>query len=395
MKFERKEPRRGAGLIVGAALARLPGAGILRVVCAAVMLVAAGAGAAMGQAPPGPLPPKPGAKVQAPPEKPQIKVRVDLVSTPVTVRDKSGEMVMDLGQKDFRIFDNGVEQRVEDYDLGGDPISLVIVAESSSRIEALLPAVRRTGILFTETVLGQTGEAAVVAFDDDIRLELPFTRDRGRIEKAMTALRMGTSGTRLYDALGQAVSLLRERPLNRRRVIITVAEAADTGSEAKLGEVLREAQLSNVVIYSATLSSTAAMLRAKPKQTGPTPIGPEGTFPLPGRAGTPQTPTTEQQQRTRLDLMALLIWLVSQAANAVGDSSLDLATMGTGGLNVTTFKDASIEKAISAIGAELHAQYTLTYRPSDTDPVGYHEIKVQVTRPGVTVRARPGYYIAP
>lgn len=358
-----------------------------------MVLLAAGAGFA--QAPPGPLPPKPGAKLQPPPEKAQIKVRVDLVSTPVTVRDKSGEMVMDLEQKDFRVFDNGVEQRVEDYDLGGDPISLVIVAESSSRIEALLPAVRGTGILFTETVLGQTGEAAVVAFDDDIRLDLPFTSDHARVEKALAALRMGTSGARLYDAIAQGVSLLKERPLNRRRVIIVVAEAADTGSEMKLGEVLREAQVSNVVIYSATLSSTAAMLRAKPKQTGPTPIGPEGTFPLPGRAGTPQTPTTEQQQRTRLDLMALLIWLVSQAANAAGDSSLDLATVGTGGLNVTTFKDASIANAISTIGAELHAQYTLTYRPSDTDPVGYHEIKVQVTRRDVTVRARPGYFIAP
>ena len=354
------------------------------------------AGAGFAQAPPGPLPPKPGARVQPPPpEKAQIKVKVDLVSTPVTVRDKSGEMVMDLEQKDFRVFDNGVEQRVEDYDLGGDPISLVIVAETSSRIEALLPAVRRTGILLTETVLGQTGEAAVVAFDDDIRLDLPFTRDHARIGKAMEALRMGTSGARLYDAIAEGVSLLKERPLNRRRVILVVAEAADTGSERALGEVLRQAQVSNVVIYSATLSSTAAMLRAKPQQSGPHPIGPEGTFPLPGRAGRPQTPTTEQQDRTRLDLMALLIWLVSQAANAAGDNALDLATMGTGGLNVATFKDASIESAISKIGAELHAQYTLTYRPTGTNPAGYHEIKVAVARPGVTVRSRPGYYVAP
>jgi hypothetical protein len=37
----------------------------------------------------------------------------------------------------------------------------------------------------------------------------------------------------------------------------------------------------------------------------------------------------------------------------------------------------------------------LTYRPTGTDPVGYHEIKVQVRRPGLTVRARPGYYLAP
>jgi VWFA-related protein len=369
---------------------------MLRSPIIAILLVLLLVSASFAQAPPGPLPPKPGIKVQpAPPEKAQIKVKVSLVSAPVTVRDKSGEMVMDLEKKDFRVFDNAVEQRVEDYDLGGDPISLVIVAETSSRVEALLPAVRRTGILLTETVVGLTGEAAVVAFDDDVRLDLPFTSDHTRIGKSMEALRMGTSGTRLYDAMAQGVSLLKERPLNRRRVILVVAEAADTGSDRTLGEVLREAQVSNVVIYSATLSTTAAMLRAKPKQTGPYPIGPEGTFPLPGRAGRPQTPTTEQQDRTRLDLMNLLIWLVTRAANLVGDNALDLATMGTGGLNVGTFKDASIENAISAIGAELHAQYTLSYRPTGTDPAGYHEIKVDVARKGVTVRSRPGYFVAP
>jgi VWFA-related protein len=366
-----------------------------KIVCTTLVSLAMAA-AGFAQAQPGPLPPKPGTKIQQPPpEKAQIRVKVDVVSTPVTVRDKSGELVLELDKKDFRVFDNGVEQRVEDFDLGGDPISLVIVAETSSRIEALLPAVRRTGIMLTETVVGQSGEAAVVAFDDDIRPELPFTSDHTRIGKAIESLRMGTSGTRLYDAMAEGVSLLKDRPLNRRRVILVVAEAADTGSERKLGEVLREAQLSNIVIYSATLSSTAAQLRAKPKQTGPTPIGPEGTFPVPGRAGRPQTPTTEQQDRTRLDLGALLAWLVTQGANAVGDNSLDLATAGTGGMNVATLKDSSIDKAISEIGAELHAQYTLAYRPTGTEPAGYHEIKVQVARSGLKVRSRPGYYITP
>ena len=47
------------------------------------------------------------------------------------------------------------------------------------------------------------------------------------------------------------------------------------------------------------------------------------------------------------------------------------------------------------IGGELHAQYTIGYRPHDDDPEGYHEIKVVVDRPNVSVRSRPGYYIAP
>src|SRR5713226_9246858 len=68
------------------------------------------AGALRAQAPEGPIAPKPGASIQqAPPEaQAKLKVRVALVTTPVTVRDSKGSMVPDLEVKDFRVTDNGV-----------------------------------------------------------------------------------------------------------------------------------------------------------------------------------------------------------------------------------------------------------------------------------------------
>lgn len=347
------------------------------------------------QVPAGPLPPKPGVAIQQPKEKPAIRVRVDLVNTPVTVRNAAGELVLDLSQSDFRVHDNGVEQSIEHFDLGGDPLSVVILLESSSRIEPLLPAVRKTGILFTQTVLGPTGEAAVLAFDDNIARLAAFTSDADEIEKTVGKLRMGTSGARLYDALAEGVALLRNRPAPRRRVIVALAVASDTGSETKLGQVLREAQLANITIYTVGLSLTAAELRAPPKRSGPAPIGPPGTFPLPPRAGTVQTPTTEEQRRGNIDLMALAEWIVKHAADAVGQNSLKLASAATGGMHLATFRERAIEKAIDQIGGELHAQYALSYRPTGTDPFGYHEIKVEVKRRDVSVRSRPGYYLAP
>src|SRR5436309_3502499 len=76
------------------------------------------------QAPGGPIAPKPGTPVQQAPKSDQgkIRVRVNLVSTPVTVRDGSGEMVMSLNPKDFRVLDNGVEQTISHFDVGGDPL---------------------------------------------------------------------------------------------------------------------------------------------------------------------------------------------------------------------------------------------------------------------------------
>ncbi len=349
------------------------------------------------QAPAGPLPPKPGAPIQQPPtEKDQrIRVRAELVTTPVTVRDAAGELVLDLERRNFRVFDEGVEQRIEDFDLGGEPLSVVIVLESSSRIEPLLPAVRKTGILFTQTVLGQTGEAALLGYDDEVTELLPFTRDQDKIEKAVAQFRMGTSGARLHDALARAVGLLNNRPKDRRRVIIAVAEAADTGSETKLGAVLREAQLNNITIYTVGLSTTAAMLRSEPRDYNPPSATPPGTFGRPPIPGTVQTPTTEAQRSGNIDLLSAIILLVQQASNAVGENSLTLAAAGTGGCHLATFKDRSIETAIDQIGAELHAQYTLSYRPTGTSGTGFHEIKVEVSRPGLTVRTRPGYYLGP
>jgi VWFA-related protein len=344
----------------------------------------------------GPQVPGPGVEPEKPPpgaQKPSIRVRVNEVIAPVAVLDRSGEMIFDLTEKDFRVFDDGVEQKIEHFGLGGEPLSVVLVVETSSRIEPLLPAVRQTGIVFSQTVMARTAEAAVIGFDDAVDVLDPFTTNVDRVENTIKQLRMGTSGTRLYDAMARGVSLLDERPTARRRIMVVLAEAQ--GSESKLGEVLRQAQLANVTIYSIGLSTTAAAFRSKPNPPPPTQIGPPGTFPVPTPNGMPQTPDIEREMQQSVDLLALAEWLVKTGMNALGPNSLAVASKATGGLHLNTMKDRSIEKAIDEIGGELHAQYTLGYRPSGGGASGYHEIKVEVGRPGVTVRTRPGYYLAP
>jgi Ca-activated chloride channel family protein len=380
---------------------------MVRFAMAGWMLLAACflAPAVSAQAPPGPILPKPGAPVQpAPANQPaaQIKARVIEVNTPVTVRDSTGKMLLDLQENDFRILDNGAEQKITHFDMGGDPLSVVILLESSSRIGPLLPHLRKTGILFTQQVLGPGGEAAVVSFDDSISKLLDFSRDTDHIEKTVSQLKEGSSGLRLYDALAAGVEMLTGRGEGvavgpgahpRRRVVVVVSEATDAGSHAKLGEVLRQAQLASVTIYSVGLSTTRAELQAEPKSTTPQ-ISPPGTFPLPPIPGTPQTPDTEAARMGNIDLLALAIWVVKHAENQVKDHALDVATIATGGMHLSTFRDRSIEKAIDEIGGELHAQYSLSYSPSKPGDYGYHEIEVKVKRPKLTVRARPGYYLA-
>jgi VWFA-related protein len=366
-----------------------------------LLAVLATAGPVLAQAPTGPLPPTPGVPVQQPP-KDAIKVQVALVTTPVTVRDARGTMVHNLEAQDIRVTDNGMAQKISHFDLGGDPISLVILIETSSRIEPLIPEMRKTGILFTQTVMGPTGEAAVVGFNDSVDKLQDFTASADPIESTIANLRLGTSGSKLFDAMAVGVEMLSSRPQataekpGRRRVLLILSEAIDDGSEKKLGEVLRQAQLANVTIYSVGLSTTRAELQAKPKAPQ-RPNLPVGTLPPP--PGTPPpTPTSEENRYGNIDLMAAAVWVVQNIHNQVKDHALEVAAAATGGAHLATFKDRSIEKAIDEIGGELHSQYTLSYTPSDADATGYHEIKVSVLRKdakNLKIRARPGYYLAP
>jgi VWFA-related protein len=369
-----------------------------RILAGALLLCAA---RSYAQVPAGPITPAPDAKIQ---QAPKIAVRSLLVTTPVTVRDEKGEMVHSLEESDFHVTDNGVPQRITHFDLGGDPISLVVVVETSSRIAPLLPMIRKSGILISQTITGPTGEGAVVGFDDHIATLMDFTASSDAMEKTLSELQAGSPGTRLFDAMSQAVEMLSLRPevsetdLGKRRVMLVIGEAHDSGSEEKLGEVLRRAQLANITIYAVGISGAKADLKRKPEDNLPPKATPDGTFGEPPPPGTVQTPTTEAQAAESgsplAAVEALALWAVMHAKDKVTAHQLEIAAAATGGEHVKTWKDRSLEKVLDEIGGELHSQYTLTYAPTGTDAEGYHEISVKVDRKDLTVRTRPGYYLA-
>ncbi|HEV2488748.1 MAG TPA: VWA domain-containing protein [Candidatus Acidoferrales bacterium] len=353
--------------------------------------------------PAGPIHPKPDTQQQkkaplpVPPQQKPFVVRSRLVTLPVAIANAAGEPVLNLTQKDFEVFDDGKSQPITHFDLGGDPLSIVLVLETSSRIAPLLPELRKAGIIFTEMVMAGTGEAAVVGYDDQVDLLRPMTTDPDRVLDAIRHIREGTSGARLYDALSRAEDILEAQPEERRRVILVMGEKNDSGSETKLGAFLRRAQLANTSIYTIGLSTTAAAFRKPPEPPPPVEAGPPGTYPLPPPPGTAQTSDTVNQQmgNAGIPLLPLIIWMVQHGVNAIGKNSLELAAEGTGGIYLRTFKDRSIETAMNTIGNSLHAEYLLGYPPPGEQPYGYHEIEVRVLAPHLKIRTRPGYYLAP
>jgi len=296
-----------------------------------------------------------------------IQVKVNLVTAPVIVRDASGEMVRDLEQKDFRVYDNGIEQKIEHFDVAEDPLSVVLVVECNDRVDDVMPAIRKSGIVLTQAVLGDTGEGAVVKSSGVVNVEQEMTSDHDKIESAITELEHdGTSRNKLYDALAQAEDLLGPDGTGKRRVIIAISEATDRGSATKLGEVLRRAQLANITIYTVGLSSTAQAMRN----------------------------TLPDLMAGQLDFLTLGAWLVQHPKDEVKAHALEATAAATGGAHLPAFRDRSLEPQLDRIGDELRTEYVLSYRPSDDTLPGYHTIKVVVDRPQMSVRARPGYFLA-
>lgn len=290
----------------------------------------------------------------------QIRVATTEVIAPVTVTDATGEFVLDLSQKDFHIFDDGVEQTVEQWDMGGDHLAVVLVLETSTRLHKMIPVIRGLGSILAETGMALSGEAAVITYDSSVEVRQPFTRDHQDIENAIAAVKFEAPERMLYDAMDSAVQMLKAEPLKWRRIMLIVGESEDVGSTAKLGPVVRDAAHENITIYA----------------VGPRSMGQDFLDAAPALWAAPA------------------IFLLQEGKNRVKNRDLEVAAAATGGVHYGAIRTSTLQSAVDRIGGELHAQYIIGYRPNSERSPGFHAITVSVARPNVVIRARPGYYIA-
>jgi VWFA-related protein len=320
-------------------------------------------------------------------------VDIQVVTVPVTVTDTSGDFVTDLDVNDFTILDNGSQQKIESFELSLEPLSLAVVVETSSRVAGLLPEVRNTGILFTQLIMGEMGEAAVIGFDQEIRALQDFTGDPQLVETAFRNLKAGGDAVRLSDAVARAILLLQRRSEDRRKVIVIISEARDQGSSNSHGSVLRSAQQLGISLYTVGLNSArGALSRAGEGVSSPFPPGVQAR-PMPSN----QPPTPDAQTNwgaANMNVLALVAELVSGGRNLIAGNPLEVYAAGTGGDDFASGGKEAMEKALQRIGQELRNQYILSYRPNNLDEPGFHPIRVAVSRPELNVRTRLGYVFA-
>ena len=296
--------------------------------------------------------------------------------------------------------DNRKEQNIN-VDVAFELFSVVVLIEKSGRIEAILPQIKHLGSLLP-LVVGDHGEAAIVAFDSRLTLMQDFTEDPDKLKVAIDKINAGNSSARMIDAVDHAVFMLRKRRAARitGKIILLVSETRDQASEGKVRESLIDAQLSNVLVYTVDITQLATRLTEKPQPPRPNAI--DVTAYNLAYGASPPTP----------DFRRAGLWSSEPGSvHASADGNLvrtpkgslfdrnpsEVFSKGTGGAEITSsfVKERGFEDAHPADHwhRNLRSQYLISYRPNNSDESGFHQLSVTVENPAYVAKTRPGYWL--
>lgn len=303
---------------------------------------------------------------------PTIRVPVRLVSLPTLVFSKDNRLIPGLQPADFRVVDNGRLQTVT-LDTSSRPISVAIAVQANQDVREYVRFIAKAGSVVEALLVGDSGEAAVIAYNGDVSIVKPF--DAGDVQSTFAKISATGRQARTIDAGLRAIALLKERPASRTRVLFFIGQPMDSGSESNLASLKERAERENVTIYALTL-------------------------PQFGKAFVSDTFSLEGVSRAELggfkagvDLGKLISVLGRSSSAEKGADPFSTLTAATGGTQIYFRKQRELEGAIAAMGVELRSAYLLSYSPSSTE-TGYHTISVAVDIPGAKTYSRPGYWLS-
>lgn len=343
------------------------------------------------------LPQRPGGAGQstaAPPQRQQsaaqpqgdaratITRRTDLVIIPVTVKDKDGALIGDLGRNDFHVLQDGVEQPIAFFTSDPYPLSAVVLIDddlaqrASEQVQKSLTAI--------SAGFAADDEVAIMTYDEYPSLVSGFATQNDKIFATLKGMQLGSHDATIYsgptnsgpvingrplpngmgppqhgsgrpsndialdDAVFAASEMLKGRGRNRRKIIFLISDGTNSRhNQHTFDEALHSLLTADVNVYAISVSHTI-------------PLGPFGHSPLQRNTGSPQKYASD-----------------------------------TGGDTFYASKQRDLERLYSNVTEEARNQYTLTFAAHPADLThDFHSIEVRVDRPGLDVSAKQGYYLS-
>jgi hypothetical protein len=85
-----------------------------------------------------------------------IRFDTALVTVPVTVLDRNGRYVPQLRREDFRLYENGEEQKIAYFATTDSPFSVVLLIDTSGSTQFRLDDIQNAAINFVDKLKPQT-----------------------------------------------------------------------------------------------------------------------------------------------------------------------------------------------------------------------------------------------
>jgi VWFA-related protein len=319
-----------------------------------------------------------------------IRVQSPLVVLPITVTDPSRNPVLDLKKSEFRVLDDNTPQKITSLSIRMQPVAAVIVIQTDEGVAPLLNQIRPLGVLFSNLLLGQPGKAAVITYADKVRLIQGFSGDSATLEKSLRAITASGGKARMDDALVRAISMLRNQPKAKRRVLIAFSDGFDSGSKASPLEVIRDATAGGVSIYGLRFAPTFEIWKQNDSS------GPSQNTPNYGAmSGNPSEAAAMADSSGGADLLAPAVMALELGRSLLRRNALQQYAQFTGGAVYKHWKARTVQDDLQKIAVEVNSEYTLTYVPNTLNKTGFHPIRVEVSKAGLKVRTRAGYFYTP
>ncbi|HKV39369.1 MAG TPA: VWA domain-containing protein [Blastocatellia bacterium] len=282
-----------------------------------------------------------------------IKLESNLVAVDAAVLDKNGNYVRNLKAEDFVVTDDGAPQPIGFFEASEQaeetrPLAVVFSLDVSGSIQPEEIVKQRDAADSFIRLLKSDSQFAVITFNYRIRVVQNFTSDPAKISHAFMKTGSPEGSTRLFASIDQAVTMLQRGPQFRggrrlRRVVIVITDGYDSVDSVDQRALIRRANDAGVTVYSITLPSYIA-----------------------------------GQNRRALTLL---------------DASMIVEQ--TGGTDFSADSN-DFSPAFKALAQEIRSSYTLAYYPPESirHDGRVHQIRVQVEKPGLIVRASRQSYVA-
>lgn len=197
------------------------------------------------------------------PQSAAYRAEAELVDVYASVTDQTGSAVSGLTTDDFRVFEDGLEQRVTHFSAADEPYSLGLVLDRSGSMTGVLQNVFHAAWQALQASK-DADEGFIMLFNDRVDLVQDFTNDRKALRRALRKIRP-SGWTALYDAVGVGLAHT-GGARHRKKALLVVTDGADNSGRLDFDGLLRVAGERPVIVY--LIGFFSPEMRARPETPG-------------------------------------------------------------------------------------------------------------------------------